>query len=42
MTRPQTQKIAQAKMEDMNARDLDAAAEMVLGTARSMGRHCEE
>ncbi len=37
LTRAQTKEIAQAKIEDMNARNLDAAAEMVCGTARSMG-----
>lgn len=37
LTRAQVKEIAQAKIEDMNARNLDAAAEMVCGTARSMG-----
>ncbi len=37
ITRPQARKIAEDKIEDMNARDLDAATEIVLGTARSMG-----
>lgn len=37
LTRAQTKEIAQAKIEDMNTRDLDAAAQMVCGTARSMG-----
>jgi len=35
--RSQARKIAQDKMEDLNARDLDAAENIVLGTARSMG-----
>lgn len=35
--RSQARKIAEDKIEDMNARDLDAATEIVLGTARSMG-----
>ena len=29
--------IAEKKMKDLNARDLDAAVRIVLGTARSMG-----
>jgi len=37
MTREQAQKIAEVKMEDLNARDVDAAINIVLGTARSMG-----
>lgn len=37
ITRKQALKIAQDKMQDMNARDLEAAANIVLGTARSMG-----
>ncbi|MBN9378294.1 MAG: 50S ribosomal protein L11 [Chlamydiales bacterium 38-26] len=37
VTRKQALKIAQEKMQDMNARDLEAAANIVLGTARSMG-----
>lgn len=35
--RSQAKKIAEQKMQDMNARDVDAATETVLGTARSMG-----
>lgn len=35
--RSQARKIAQDKIEDMNANDLEAATEIVLGTARSMG-----
>lgn len=37
ITRQQAQKIAKDKMQDMNARSLDAATNIVLGTARSMG-----
>lgn len=37
ITRAQARKIAQDKLEDLNARDLDAATNIVLGTARSMG-----
>ena len=29
--------IAQTKLEDLNANDLDAAAKIIAGTARSMG-----
>lgn len=35
--RSQARKIAQDKLQDMNANDLDAAEKIVLGTARSMG-----
>lgn len=35
--RSQARKIAGEKIQDMNATDLDAAANIVLGTARSMG-----
>lgn len=35
--RSQARKIAEEKIQDMNANDLDAAANIVLGTARSMG-----
>ncbi len=37
VTRDQLRKIAEIKMEDLNANDLDAAAQMIAGTARSMG-----
>lgn len=37
ITKAQAQKIAKDKMQDMNARDLEAATRVVLGTARSMG-----
>lgn len=35
--RSQARKIAEQKLADMNANDLDAATNLVLGTARSMG-----
>ena len=37
VTRAQLKKIAEIKMSDLNATDLDAAMRMVAGTARSMG-----
>ncbi|MEE8060652.1 MAG: 50S ribosomal protein L11 [Gemmatimonadales bacterium] len=37
VTRAQLQKIAEIKMEDLNAADMDAAIAMIAGTARSMG-----
>jgi len=37
VTRAQLRKIAEIKMEDLNANDLDAGARMIAGTARSMG-----
>lgn len=37
ITRQQAEKIATDKMQDLNARDMDAAVMIVLGTARSMG-----
>ncbi len=37
VTWSQCKEIAQEKMEDLNAFDIDAAAEMIAGTARSMG-----
>ena len=42
---PHTQKvgkeIAQTKLEDLNANDIDAAAKIIAGTARSMGIEVE-
>ena len=35
--RSQARAIAEQKIQDMNARDIDAATKIVLGTARSMG-----
>jgi large subunit ribosomal protein L11 len=37
VTRAQVREIAELKMPDLNARDLDAAMRIVAGTARSMG-----
>ena len=37
LTRAQPEDIAMTKMPDLNAADLDAATEMIKGTARSMG-----
>ena len=37
VTRAQLEEIAQTKMEDLNASDLDSAVQMIMGTARSMG-----
>lgn len=37
VTWSQCKEIAQEKMEDLNAFDIEAAAEMIAGTARSMG-----
>ena len=33
----QVRDIAQVKMEDLNASDIEAAAKIIAGTARSMG-----
>lgn len=41
LTDAQIAKIAQEKMEDMNANDLDAAKQIIRGTARSMGVTCD-
>jgi large subunit ribosomal protein L11 len=37
LTRDQVRQIAETKMKDLNANDIDAAMRMVEGTARSMG-----
>lgn len=37
ITRAQLAEIAETKMEDLNANTIDAAVEMIAGTARSMG-----
>lgn len=37
VTRKQVEEIAQLKMPDLNANDLEAACKIVAGTARSMG-----
>jgi large subunit ribosomal protein L11 len=41
ITRDQVREIAQVKMKDLNANDLEAAERMVAGTARSMGVRVE-
>lgn len=37
ITRKQLREIAEIKMKDLNARDVDAAMNIIAGTARSMG-----
>ena len=37
MTRDQVRQIAEMKMADLNANDIDAAMKQIEGTARSMG-----
>jgi large subunit ribosomal protein L11 len=37
LTAAQVREIAQSKLEDLNANDLDQAAKIIAGTARSMG-----
>jgi large subunit ribosomal protein L11 len=37
VTMAQVREIAEAKMQDLNANDVDAAMRMVMGSARSMG-----
>jgi large subunit ribosomal protein L11 len=37
VTKAQLKKIAELKLQDLNATDLDAAMRMIAGTARSMG-----
>jgi large subunit ribosomal protein L11 len=41
VTMKQVREIAQTKMPDLNASDLDAAVKIILGTARSMGMEVE-
>jgi len=41
ITMAQARKIAEEKLQDMNARDIDAATKLVMGTARSMGLDIE-
>ena len=41
VTRAQLEEIAQTKMEDLNAADLDAAVRIIAGSARSMGLEVE-
>ena len=42
VTRAQLKEIAETKMEDLNANDVDAAMRMIAGTARSMGLEVTE
>lgn len=42
LTKDQIRKIAETKMPDLNATSIEAAEEMVRGTARSMGIDCEK
>jgi len=37
LSKNQLKKIAEAKMQDLNANDIDAAMKIIAGTARSMG-----
>jgi large subunit ribosomal protein L11 len=37
ITRDQLKTIAETKMKDLNANDIDAAISIIAGTARSMG-----
>jgi large subunit ribosomal protein L11 len=37
ITRDQVRQIAETKLQDLNARDIDQAAKIIEGTARSMG-----
>ena len=37
MTRQQVREIAELKLKDLNAYDVDSAMRMIEGTARSMG-----
>ena len=41
LTRAQVQQIAETKLEDLNARDVEQAMKVVAGTARSMGVEVE-
>jgi large subunit ribosomal protein L11 len=42
LTKAQVRSIAEAKMEDLNARDVDQAMMVIAGTARSMGVEVEK
>ncbi|MGI9256212.1 MAG: 50S ribosomal protein L11 [Salinispira sp.] len=42
ISREQLKKIAEIKMDDLNANTIDAAINIIAGTARSMGVECEE
>ncbi len=41
VTMAQCREIAELKMKDLNANDIDAAAQMIVGSARSMGIEVE-
>ncbi len=41
VSRDQLREIAEIKMKDLNARDIDAAINIIAGTARSMGLNVE-
>lgn len=41
VTAAQAREIAESKMEDLNANDIDAAVKIIAGTARSMGIRVE-
>lgn len=42
ITKEQLKKIAEIKMKDLNAKDIDAAIRIIAGTARNMGVEVEE
>ncbi len=42
VTMAQVREIAEAKMQDLNANDIDAAAKIIAGSARSMGLEVKE
>jgi len=42
VTMAQVQEIAQSKMPDLTAKDLDAAVKSIMGTARSMGLEVQQ
>lgn len=42
VTQAQLREIAEIKMKDLNARDIDAAVNIIAGTARSMGLNIEK
>jgi large subunit ribosomal protein L11 len=41
LSRDQVRQIAETKLEDLNARDVDQAMKVIAGTARSMGVEVE-
>ena len=42
ITKDQLKKIAEAKMKDLNAVDIEAAIKIIAGSARSMGRQVQD